>query len=242
MIETLQRILNTQQFAPGVLGIWVNPFYLARRSLHEEVARYAPGLKGRLLDVGCGRKPYASLFDVEEYVGLELDTPENRQRKQAEYYYSGVRFPFLDASFDCVLCNQVLEHVFTPVAFLSEIRRVLRPGGKLLLTVPFVWDEHEQPRDYARYTSFGLRHLLEATGFSLRGQSKVNADVRVVFQLAIAYLYKVLWTRYRWVNLGICATLMAPLTLLGLLSYRWLPANPDFYLDQIVLAERSVDV
>lgn len=242
MIETLKNTLNAQQFLPGLLGIWVNPFYLARKGLYREMTRYAPDLKGRLLDVGCGQKPYARLFDTDEYVGLEIDTPKNRLRKHADQYYDGTRFPFPDASFDGVLCNQVLEHIFEPMTFLSEIRRVLRPGGRLLLTVPFVWDEHEQPWDYARYTSFGLRHLLESSGFILQEHRKVNADARVIFQLANAYLYKVLWTRYPWLNLVICAVLMAPITLIGLLLYRLLPANSDLYLDQVVLSERSEDI
>ena len=60
-----------------------------------------------------------------------------------------------------MLCNQVLEHVFNPDEFLLKINRVLKNDGKLLLTVPFVWDEHEQPFDYARYSSFGLKALIE---------------------------------------------------------------------------------
>lgn len=239
MITRLKQILNAQQFSPGVLGIWVSPFYLARRGLYQGVAQFAPAMRGKLLDVGCGQKPYACLFEAEIYVGLELDTPDNRARKRADHFYDGNQFPFPGASFDSVLCNQVLEHVFEPTAFLREIRRVLRPGGQLLLTVPFIWDEHEQPWDFARYTSFGLRHLLEGAGFKLREQNKVNADIRAVLQLFIAYLYKVLWTRYSWLNLVICATLMAPFTLFGVLLYRLLPANPDLYLDQVVLAERS---
>lgn len=242
MIEMLKNTLDAQQFLPGLLGIWVNPFYLARKGLYREMTRCASALKGRLLDVGCGQKPYTRLFDVDEYIGLEIDTPENRLRKHADQYYDGTRFPFPDASFDGVLCNQVLEHVFEPTIFISEIRRVLRPGGRLLLTVPFVWDEHEQPWDYARYTSFGLRHLLEGSGFIIREHRKVNADARIIFQLAIAYLYKVLWTQYPWLNLIICAFLIAPITLSGLLFSRLLPVNPDLYLDQVVLAERSEDV
>ncbi len=238
MIEALKHALEAQQFSPSMLGIWVNPFYLARKGLYCEMARCAPDLKGRLLDVGCGRRPYARLFDVADYVGLELDTPENRLRKQADHYYDGTRFPFPDACFDNVLCNQVLEHVFDPSAFLLEIRRVLRPGGQLVLTIPFIWDEHEQPWDYARYTSFGIKYLLENSGFRLRQQHKINADIRALCQLAIAYLYKVTWTRRPWLNLFICALLMAPITLLGVLFHRLLPANSDLYLDQIVLAQR----
>lgn len=238
MIETLKHALQAQQFSPGLLGIWVNPFFLARRGLQQAVTGCAPNMNGRLLDVGCGQKPYAYLFDVDDYVGLELDTPNNRAYKRADQYYDGTRIPFSDASFNCVLCNQVLEHVFEPKHFLSEMRRVLKPGGRLLLTVPFVWDEHEQPWDYARYTSFGLRHLLEGAGFRLLEQRKVNSDIRAIFQLIIVYLYKVTWTRHPWLNLGICATLMAPFTILGLLIHRFLPDNPDLYLDQVVLAER----
>jgi len=242
VIQKIKLAIQAQQFSPGILGIWVNPFYLARRGLHSGIARCASKVSGRLLDVGCGQKPYAHLFDVEEYVGLEIDTPDSRARKKADYFYDGARFPFPDASFDCLLCNQVLEHVFEPDLFLSEIHRVLKPGGQLLLSVPFVWDEHEQPRDYARYTSFGLRHLLDVGGFEIKEQHRVNADARVIFQLLNAYLYKVLWTRFPWINLGVCATLMAPVTLVGLLAWRLLPANPDLYLDQVVLADRSEDV
>jgi SAM-dependent methyltransferase len=68
----------------------------------------------------------------------------------------------------------VLEHVFNPDDFLNEVNRVLKPSGKLLLTVPFVWDEHEQPYDYARYSSFGLRSLLEKHGFSIVKHEKVG--------------------------------------------------------------------
>jgi SAM-dependent methyltransferase len=242
VIETIKNVLNAQQFGSGLLGLWVNPFYLARNGLHREICRLAPMLRGRLLDVGCGQKPYRQLFAVDEYIGLELDTPENRARKQADHYYDGIRLPFPDESFDSVLCNQVLEHVFTPEDFLSEIRRVLKPGGKLLLTVPFVWDEHEQPWDYARYTTFGLKHLLEKTGFVVAEQHRVNADVRALFQMINGYIYKTLRTRYPWLNLLVCVMLISPITILGVVLYKLLPANPDLYLDQLVLAKSGKNV
>jgi SAM-dependent methyltransferase len=239
MMRIFDRFVFTQQFKPGILGPWVNPFYLARCGLYREIARAAQHLRGRVLDVGCGHKPYRGLFAVDEYVGLEIDTLENRARKQADYFYDGTLFPFPDQSFDGVVCNQVLEHVFTPDLFLAEVRRVLKPGGKLVLTVPFVWDEHEQPWDYARYSSFGLKHLLEKNGFEIIEQRKINADVRVLFQLINAYLYKVLWTGNPVFNLLLCTVLMAPFSILGVLLHRVLPANPDLYLDQLALARRA---
>jgi SAM-dependent methyltransferase len=239
-MQGLRRYLREQQFNPGFAGLWLNPFYHARRALFRTVKQLAPQLDGRILDVGCGSKPYKELFPTGDYVGLEIDTPENRAKKRADYFYNGQVFPFPDQSFDAIVCNQVLEHVFTPDLFLEEIVRVLKPGGQLLLTVPFVWDEHEQPWDYARYTSFGLKSLLENNDLDVVEQYKLNADIRVLFQLVNAYLYKVLWTRYPVVNLLACVAIMAPFNILGALLYRLLPANPDLYLDQVVLARKGV--
>ena len=64
-----------------------------------------------------------------------------------------------------MLCTQVLEHVAEPAAVLAELRRVLRDGGELWLTVPFVGELHEEPHDHYRYTSHGLRGLCERAGF-----------------------------------------------------------------------------
>ncbi len=240
MIQKFKRYILAQQYTPGFVGLWVNPFYLARRGLLEAIGKMAPKMKGCLLDVGCGRKPYRNLFRVDEYVGLEIDTPENRSNKQADFFYDGKAFPFMSNEFDGVFCSQVLEHVFAPDQFLGEINRVLKDDGLLLLTVPFVWDEHEQPWDFARYSSFGLKSLLERNGFEVLEQRKTNADVRVLFQLTNAYLQKVLWTRSSILNLLFCVFLMAPFNILGVVLHRLLPRNPDLYLDQVVLARKKV--
>lgn len=238
MKSTLARAWHARQFDPGVLGILVNPFFLARRRLWAEMKALAPLAQGRLLDVGCGSEPYRALFTVSEYLGLEIDSPEARSRGVADAFYDGRRFPFDAARFDAVLCNQVLEHVFEPDAFVAEICRVLAPGGRLILTVPFVWDEHEQPHDYARYSSFGLRALLERNGFTVVQHRKLLADCSVLFQLLNAYLYKVLRTRSMMLNVVSTALLLAPVSLVGWVLGALLPGNPDLFLDQCVVAER----
>jgi SAM-dependent methyltransferase len=238
MISSIKKYVLRQQYAPGIPGLWINPFYHSRSGLRKAIGQMASSMSGRLLDVGCGRKPYLEMFSADEYIGLEIDTPENRSNKQADFYYDGNLFPFADHNFDGVVCNQVLEHVFAPDRFLEEIYRVLKPKGLLLLTVPFVWDEHEQPWDYARYSSFGLKSILEKNGFEILEQRKINADVRVLFQLVNAYLFKVLWTKWSFLNLLICVTVMAPFNIFGALLYKILPANPDLYLDQVVLARK----
>jgi SAM-dependent methyltransferase len=227
-----------QRFNPGPLGWVVNPFYFARRGLRREVGALAGSLKGDILDVGCGSKPYRDLVPAARYVGLDVDLPFTRKVGVADVFYDGGIFPFADASFDGAICSEVLEHVFTPESFLGEILRVLRPGGQLLLTVPFVWDEHEQPHDFARYSSFGLRALLERTGFEILEHHKSVADSRALFQLASAYLYKVTVTRSRAFNFLAQLVLIAPVNLAGVLAGWVLPTNADFYLDNIMLARK----
>ena len=240
ILSALQsRRPGLEQFEPTWLGWLVNPFYFARRGLRDGLGEFLPALAGEVLDVGCGRKPYAHLTRATRYVGVDIDTPATRALAAADHYYDGRTLPFADASFDAVLCSQVLEHVFTPAEFLREIHRVLRPGGVLLLATPFVWDEHEQPQDFGRYSSFGLKDLLQRTGYTVEQQRKTCADFRVIVQLGSGYLYKVTRTERTTLNVLAQLALIAPVNLAGAVLAWLLPRNPDLYLDNIVLARKS---
>lgn len=238
MKKILKHIYLKQMFFPNLLGLMINPFYFARAGLAKSITYFAHLLKGRLLDIGCGSKPYKKLFVVNEYVGLDIDSEITRKRNVAEFLYDGKLFPLPSNSFDSALCNQVLEHVFNPDDFLSEIYRVLKPNGKLLLTVPFVWDEHEQPYDYARYSSFGLKSLLEKNGFHVLEHKKIGADATIIFQLINAYIFKVIQDWPRLVRLMLTVSLVAFFNILGLILGWLLPKNEDFFLDQIILVEK----
>lgn len=238
-MSSLRERWRREQYDPTWLGLLVNPFYFARRGLRAELEPLLAAAAGELLDVGCGRKPYRALAPgVVRYVGLDLDTPDSRALGAADAYYDGGDFPFGDGAFDVVLCSQVLEHVFTPEVFLREIRRVLRPGGTLILTVPFAWDEHEQPRDFARYSSFGLSALLERNGFAVLIQRKSLADARALAQLASGWIFKITHSRHRVLNRMAQLALVAPVNLLGAVAAALLPGHPDFYLDNVVLAQK----
>ncbi|MBI4417145.1 MAG: class I SAM-dependent methyltransferase [Ignavibacteriales bacterium] len=239
MIEALRRAYRRELFQPGLLGIFVNPFFFARRGLYLHIRELGRNITGKTLDIGCGLKPYRDLCSSDQYIGLELDTPENRAKGVADVFYRGDNFPFSDGGFDSLLCNEVLEHVFTPEAFLREAHRVLKPGGHFMLTVPFVWDEHEQPRDYGRYSSFGIAALVQRCGFEIVEQRKSVDDLRVVVQLFIAYLYKKTVTRFVPLNIIVTAILMAPITLVGLILGWLFPRNSDLYLDNVLLLRKS---
>lgn len=242
MRNLLKEYLYKQQFQPCFLGLFVNPFYFARKGLFENISDMARYINGKTLDVGCGQKPYEKLFKSAQYIGLEIDTIENRKNKKADYFYDGTIFPFHNEEFDSVVLNQVFEHVFNPDIFLREANRVLKNDGMLLMTVPFVWDEHEHPYDYARYSSFGIKSILERYGFYIVECKKSINDIRVIFQLMNNYIYKKTVTRKVYLNLLTTFILMSPINILGELLSKILPKNDDLYLDNIVLAEKVKNV
>jgi SAM-dependent methyltransferase len=159
-----------REFTKPPLSPWFLDRYWVRQSILNALKSNTETFQGIILDVGCGQMPYRSLLvdppgQVTQYIGLDLaDNPVHQN--QPDICWQEGRIPLADASVDCALCTEVLEHCPEPEAVLSEIRRVLRPGGRLFFTVPFLWPLHEVPYDYYRYTPFALQRHLENTGFS----------------------------------------------------------------------------
>ena len=240
MKQKILKAIQGQKYEPGILGIFVNPFYFVRRALFENMQSLAPQVKGRILDVGCGTKPYESLFtNASGYIGMDYDSPENRKIKQIDIFYDQKTFPFKDGEFDGVIFTQVLEHVFNPDEFLDEVNRTLKLGGKILMSVPFVWDEHSQPHDYARYSSFGVVHLLKSHGFEIIEHRKTLNDMRVMFQLLNCYIHKILPFKTYNARLICYVVLISPITILGIILAKILPKNDDLYMDNIILAKKT---
>ena len=120
--------------------------------------------RGRVLDAGAGRGAYRDLLleSADEYVGMDFSLDGS-----ASVVGDVQHLPFADSSFDAVFCSQVLEHVPEPCLALREFWRVLRPEGKLVLSVPHISWLHNEPHDYYRYTKHGLRFLLEQSELPL---------------------------------------------------------------------------
>jgi SAM-dependent methyltransferase len=194
---------------------------------------------GKTLDVGCGIKPYEKHFNSTEYIGIDLQTTLHRLHNNINVYYDGKTIPLKDEQFDSAVTNQVLEHVFYPDLFLSEINRILKVNGYLLITAPFVWDEHEQPNDYARYTSFGLKHLLNKNGFEIINHIKSENNIKVIFQLLNGYIYKKVLHKKYFIKQLSTIFIMCPITIMGILLNIILPDNDDLYLDNIILAKKT---
>jgi ubiquinone/menaquinone biosynthesis C-methylase UbiE len=124
---------------------------------------------GRMLDIGCGTKPYVEMFRpyVDEHVGLDLPTSLHGV-ESVDLMGTAYEIPVEDGSFDTVLSTFVLEHLEEPAQALRETYRVLRPGGVAIFGVPFIWHLHEEPRDFFRYSKYGLEYLFKQAGFEVR--------------------------------------------------------------------------
>ena len=121
---------------------------------------------GKVLDIGCGNKPYEILFDgkVSEYIGCDVVQSD---KNKVDVICPATDLLFQNETFDTVFSTQVIEHVDDPFKMLSESNRVLKNGGKMIISAPFTWELHEQPHDYYRYTKYGLKAMLEKNKFEV---------------------------------------------------------------------------
>jgi SAM-dependent methyltransferase len=138
-------------------------------SIWRDLSLLLPGSRGVILDVGCGAQPYRPLINPAAcYRGIDYaDAQRHFGYSMPETtYYEGDRWPVSDASVDVVLSTETLEHVPDPPVFLAQAFRCLKPGGRLILTVPFAARWHFIPHDYWRFTPSGLQRLLSSAGFT----------------------------------------------------------------------------
>ena len=152
------------KFYNKICGVPPNLFFwhfqwLAVKELYPDLKQILPTLQGKLLDVGCGDKPYEVFLNLEkiEHIGLDI--------------YLGDRvdipiivdepWPLETSSFDAVLCTQVLEHTANLENLILEITRVLKVGGIAIISVPFIYNQHGVPDDYRRFSIYGIKNLME---------------------------------------------------------------------------------
>ena len=131
----------------------------------RKVAETLPA-KSLVLDAGAGECVYKRFFKNHIYKSIDLGVGDsNWNYKNLDYVGPLHKMPIGDGVFDAVLCTQVLEHLEWPRESVKEMYRVLKPGGRLFLTVPMAQVEHQVPHDFFRYTSFGLRSICCHAGF-----------------------------------------------------------------------------
>jgi SAM-dependent methyltransferase len=204
---------------------------LQLRTIARELRPAMARLSGQVLDVGAGQSPWrAWLPSTATYQGIDVGFAHAFGMDGGRsdiVYYDGRIMPFGDELFDCALCIEVLEHSEDPELLVAEMARVVRPGGTLLLTVPWSARQHHLPHDYHRFSRGRLETLLHRHGFTGLDIRERGNDVAVIANkltvLAIGLLRppplrKLLHTAWR-VPLGVlCGTLASGFILAAHLS------------------------
>jgi SAM-dependent methyltransferase len=155
-VKTLKRSLRDQRLNSSRVHL--------ERFVGEAAASIAPG--ARVLDAGAGDCRYQRFFSHASYESADFCEVE-KPYAPVDYVCDLHSIPVEDERYDLVLLTQVLEHLPEPGEVLTELFRVLRPGGELWLSTPLFYAEHEQPYDFYRYTQFGLRHVVVEAGFEV---------------------------------------------------------------------------
>lgn len=157
---------------------------LARTPLHPQWLlgrRTVPcGIEGAVLDIGAADRWVQRHLPADVFY-IALDYPATGDALYAacpDVFADAACLPFADASIDTVLCLEVIEHVRAPNHMLAEIARVLRPGGRLFLSMPFLYPIHDAPFDFQRFTEHGLRRDLAAAGLQMQSLQKNGHAVR----------------------------------------------------------------
>jgi SAM-dependent methyltransferase len=143
--------------------------FLVRSAILQALQETTRHFSGTLLDVGCGYMPYKSLVlaplsRATRYLGLDLE--RSTYEAKPDLCWDGDRIPLAENVVDCALATEVFEHCPSPELIMGETLRVLKPGGLLFFTVPFLWPLHDVPRDEYRYTPFALERHLRNSGFT----------------------------------------------------------------------------
>lgn len=173
-----------KEFKPTML----QSYYITRKNLLRAIYENKHHLSGKMMDFGCGSKPYKSLFTVDEYIGVDyMGDGHSHENEQIDVFYNGKTLPFDDNIFDSVFSSEVFEHVFNLEEMIKELNRVMKPGALIVVTCPFIIAEHEIPNDFGRYTSFGLKDLFKRNGFEIVTYKKIGTSIQSVMQVFISY-------------------------------------------------------
>jgi SAM-dependent methyltransferase len=142
-------------------------YYLHYKSFHRDlltsISKFA---KGRLLDIGCGNKPYEKEFDgkITEYIGCDII---QSNLNKVDILCAADKIPLDPEQFDTVFSTQTIEHVENHQGLVNEAYRLLKPGGFFIVSGPLYWHLHEEPYDFFRFTKYGYEYILKKAGFEV---------------------------------------------------------------------------
>jgi SAM-dependent methyltransferase len=200
-----RSVLDKLRFTP------LHPQWFAYR--HERHRYRIAGrlATGRTLDIGCGRQNLRSYLNREcDYISLDAPaTGEKLYGAQPDVFGDAQNLPFRDRQFDTVILLEVLEHLERPETALQDAQRLVRVGGKIIVSTPFLYPVHDAPWDFQRWTLYGLQRLAKSTGATISDLKSLGSTIEsgcLIFNLALS-----------WQTLNAPTVARVPLLLLSML-------------------------
>jgi len=213
-------------------------FSLHKAMIHYKLKRISPEIKGRWLDIGAGDQPYKKYFaGSDEY--LTTNTKRHYHPEEIDYidkyttYWidDGKKLPVPDNSLDGVACFQVLSVIDEPKDFFMEINRVLKPGGRLVLTTDFLYPAWSKEDRY-RHTEYSLKQLSELNGFNVESIESFGGFGSTIYKLYMRFMrsFPQIWKRK--LTFARCISVLPYLLLLVILPVLSLVGVLIFYFDK----------
>jgi SAM-dependent methyltransferase len=212
--------------------------YLAIYALNKDLKHFLPLLCGDILDFGCGKKPYRKLLQVRSYTGADIHNDANIEIILDS---NNILIPRNSDTFDSIISTEVFEHV-QHCEWLTELHRVLKQGGSIVMTVPFLYPIHDQ-HDYRRFTAQGLKSTLEEYGFTIKTIKTQGGIGSTVGLLSLSFLEALLnknkTTRLiKGSTLPLFLLLSMMINILGVIFDKF-DTTGNFYNNILVIAEKS---
>jgi SAM-dependent methyltransferase len=193
-----------ERMLPRRILAWLDPV----QDIIDSEVRWASARlqEGQIaLDAGAGESRHRTYFNRGRYIALDAGYGDSAwDYSKLDVCGDLEKIPLRNSSVDCILCMVVLEHTRNPRRVLLEFARALKPGGMLTMVVPFLWEEHQIPHDYFRFTRYGIQCLFESSSFHLDPVTPIGGFFWLCARRSIGFL-SFFQGSWRWILFALLA-------------------------------------
>lgn len=236
-MSTNRKIIR--KFQPTFLNLLTSINFFINIYIYKYIKKYSWYITGIIMDFWCWESPYKNLFTYQEYIWIDVGESWHDNSKNKDIcFFDWITIPFEDNYFDSFIATEVFEHVFNLDHTLNEINRVLKQWWYWIITLPFIIEEHEQPYDFARYTSFGIIHMLKSHGFDIINHEKSWNFWQVSFFMMRKYIWALFSSKNSIINI-VLKIFVIPFHILFIAFMYIIPSwNTNAYLNNLLFVKK----
>lgn len=181
-----------------------NMNFLNWMHLKKSIFKSVPYISGKCADIGSGNSPYKQYIidNIDEYISIDKGNIHKHMfsSSKEKFIDADVKdLPFDENIFDTILLTQVLEHINEPFKALDEIKRVIKPNGILVLSVPFIYQAHATPYDFFRFSEYGLKQICKDNNFEILEFHYQGYLGTTIFSIINGFIWE-LFSKKKWIR------------------------------------------